>query len=382
MIGVLPVIDAADVDLFDDGLILPVPGLAADTVQTEARDGDSILRFLATDVLVEIDHVRVARANDIRIQVMVTDARITLACSKYDKGGGWVGGIGGMIVLNTASKLLASARRRGKMLVGQVRYPWILWVGSTPRRGWGTNEAVAIECRTPEDKPARLTLLLPKDVDASKIAAEICRRAARFRLASEVDLSDDERIAFGELSDAAPMLPGATTEKNEILKHTMPTVWKMGESSARLCPVAEVPEGVTTLPSGDGSGRPTADHSENSGHAEAPATVADGAAESADHQPSEDVPDLAAPATAGIITQGEGMACATCGTLAEPGDAFCTACGSEVSAASQAPLCPTCGAQISETSRFCTQCGVAVVRDRPSRDPVAGDSTGQSSFAP
>ena len=80
------------------------------------------------------------RVRKVRIDFFITDARLAVACSKYDKGGGWVGGAAAMIVFNAVSKARAAIRSHGKMLAGQVRYPWLRWVASTPKTGFTSDE--------------------------------------------------------------------------------------------------------------------------------------------------------------------------------------------------------------------------------------------------
>ena len=65
------------------------------------------------------------------------------------------------------------------------------------------------------------------------MAAEIARRAARFRLASEPNLPEEKRAAFAEMTSAAPLPPGA---KNIIQFHRMPSFHFMSQRSASMDP--------------------------------------------------------------------------------------------------------------------------------------------------
>ena len=93
----------------------------------------------------QVNGKMIFRCSKVRICVYITDARVAFACSKYDKGGGWIGTPGAMLVMNVASKSLAAVRRRGKMMVGQVRYPWIANVGSTGQQGIGSEERLVFD---------------------------------------------------------------------------------------------------------------------------------------------------------------------------------------------------------------------------------------------
>lgn len=227
--GVREVVDSP----FDpeDGFILPVPALQPDGVLLEPRDGADIRSAHANEVAVRAGErdTHLIRASDIRALVQITDARLTLGCSKYDKGGGWVGGPFTMIALNAGSKLLAARRRRGRMLVGQVRYPWIRAVYAQNKGGWAGVERlrVVVECA---DQLVRLELTFPKDVNATAIATELIHRAARFRLACEPELDAHERSELARLAEIAPLV--WRKESKEMAGHEFPSHWPVGSRSA------------------------------------------------------------------------------------------------------------------------------------------------------
>ena len=135
MIGIQPVPDPQTVNLHEHGLMLPVPAMQHNTVLLESHDGNNIQTLTARAVRLDRNGSTVFRCTNVRISLFITDARVALACSKYDKGGGWIGSPTAMLMLNAASKGLAAVRRHGKMMVGQARYPWIKAVGSTARSG-------------------------------------------------------------------------------------------------------------------------------------------------------------------------------------------------------------------------------------------------------
>ena len=236
MIGVVDVTDHVGLDLFEEGLLLPVPGLEKNTIVLEARDGTNVQHLTTRGVTLAVDGKAVMRLRDVKIEVYITDARVALACSKYDKGGGWIGGAGAMIVLNSVSKARATVRRHGKMLVGQVRYPWLSLVGSTSKSGFGSDERLIFDCKQSKQRSLRLTLVLPNNVDAAKAAAEIVRRAATYRLATDTELGDEEREKLMALTTAQTLVLPPGAGKNQISFHQFPTFWWVGEKGARLTP--------------------------------------------------------------------------------------------------------------------------------------------------
>lgn len=216
------------------GLVFPVPGEQKNTVLMEDRDGDQVQRLTATAVELRTQGRTAFQNRKIKIDLFITDARFALACSKYDRGGGWIGSPGAMILFNTVSKTRAALRSRGKMLVGQIRYPWIQRVGSSPKTGWTSNEKLVFDTTAGKDGGMRLTVTLPKNIEAARVACEIARRAARYRLASE-DVDADTRTALEQLTAAEPFT-GDAEGSNDIRFIDIPAAKLVGEESARISP--------------------------------------------------------------------------------------------------------------------------------------------------
>lgn len=235
MLQVVAIPDEPPGDLFESGLLLPVPGPGRNEVIVEPRDGRDIIRFDVAGFALEYKGTQVLRVSGVHAEGLVTDARVTIACTSYDKGGGWVGDPVSMVLLNAASKASAAVRSRGRILVGQVRYPWLVRVGSTPRAGFGTEERLVFDASESENVSCRMTILLPGKGDAAEIAAAIARRAAAYRLASE-DLDADERRVLSALGTARPLERKESHAKNQAVFHEFPTYWNISEKSARLTP--------------------------------------------------------------------------------------------------------------------------------------------------
>ncbi|HXT87654.1 MAG TPA: hypothetical protein VN714_00185 [Trebonia sp.] len=234
----VPEASPGDSDTADEGLLLPVPGQDANTVLVEPRDGDDIIAIDVTGMLLEYRGETVIRVPNIRTKALVTDARLTVACSNYDKGGGWRGDPITMTVFNAVSKARAAVRSHGKMLVGHVRYPWLARVGSTPKSGIGTEERLVLDVYETGDVPTRLILGLSTQSDAAELAALVARRAAAYRLACEEDLDSDERRSLQRLRAASPLLLKQSYSRNQAYFHEFPTYWHVSEKSARLAPRA------------------------------------------------------------------------------------------------------------------------------------------------
>lgn len=235
MIGVVEVpASMSGIDVFESGLLLPVPATQKNAIVMEDRDGTNVQRLTASAVVCQVGGKTVIKDRKIKIDLFLTDARFALACSKYDKGGGWVGSAGMMIAANAVSKARAAIRSRGKMLVGQVRYPWIQKVGSSPKTGWASEEKLIFH-ETTKAGATTLTLTLPKDLDAALVAAEVTRRLARYRIAHE-ELDTDTRQQLQQLAGVKPADATAVGDRERYF--TIPSPRFVDETSARIAPKA------------------------------------------------------------------------------------------------------------------------------------------------
>lgn len=218
------------------GLVLPALTASGNSVVLEDRDGSQIRILPAAGLVLIYRGQEVMSFPGIEARVWLTDARLAVLCSHYDKGGGWLGDPISMGIFNAVSKVRASIRSRGKALVGQARYPWVARVGSVRRSGVGSLERLVIDASETDEDTYRLVISLPKSIQTATLAAEIVRRASAYRLASENDLDDDERRALQHCQLATSIQPSPSRPKGHIYFHEMPSCWRISEKSARYSP--------------------------------------------------------------------------------------------------------------------------------------------------
>ena len=211
-----------------DGRLYPIPGEQNNEIELEDQDGTDIVRATATGLRLMEKKAggdkwsEAMKVSDIKVSLFITDCRIALACSKYDKGGGWVGANPLVLPFNAVSKARAAVRRHGKMLVGQVRYPWLGLVGAAEKSGWLTNEQIQLFAKDMATKDSLLLhVTLPKATSAVKLASEVARRAAIYRLASEPDAPAASRDVWSKLTDPPPLHP----PKGKYESHDLGAYW-------------------------------------------------------------------------------------------------------------------------------------------------------------
>ncbi len=175
--------------------LYPDPGGSPDSIELTPADGQ-VQTFSATGLtIISLAGARpqqLAQFSDITATVLVTDQRLAVACSKYDTGGGSSGfGLAGLAVAVTAnvvSKGLAKRRRKGKTLVGHVRYDWLHHLEATDRTGLLSKNSLEVLLADPTaDGVVVLAITLGKHETATSVADQVARRAAAYKLAHLAD---------------------------------------------------------------------------------------------------------------------------------------------------------------------------------------------------
>lgn len=216
------IIDATD----DDPTLYPVlSGPEAPLpVALEPLDGPgpsyytgTAAQVLGTDARGALTRI-VTLPSDLKWEILVTDARVIVYCVKFDKGGGWGGlGLGGLAVAaaaNAVSKARAAARRKGKLMVAQVRYPWLQQALATPKVDWKTSGKVRLRVNAAPSGANRfimLELTVSKHLSALTVCHDVAVRAARYRLAHDASMEPGERALFEELAASPERQPQEPT---------------------------------------------------------------------------------------------------------------------------------------------------------------------------
>lgn len=253
----------------------------------------------------------VTETKDLSFQVWVTASRVIFYCKKFEKGGGWMGwGVGGLavaIVANSVSHAIAASRRKGKALVGSIRYPWVSSVMFAPRNGMGTENQVRLVYvdGTEDSRPeCDITFYIERHRDANLLARHIVDRVIASRYASGEQMDADELAAFEVLRTSGL---AAVPAKGYLASYKIPTSWRV---PIGIGPVADA---VPAFPAG------------------VPGSVV--AAQAEPVMPEVFGADLSIPLLAtsnGSPLVARSAFCESCGSP-ELGDSFCTDCGAPVS---------------------------------------------------
>jgi hypothetical protein len=227
-------------DTSDDGAVWPVPSGDPEgrLVELEEWDGDrDRMRWMSVTGIQEQEVLpggaktlsRLTKVNGI---AYVTDARLVVAVEKYDKGSAYVGfgGVGAVVGLAATgiSKARAAQRRKGKVLVGQVRWQWVKALAAQPGNRSGTIRLVYETKNDGQARLYRLDLTVPGSAPALQVAQDCVQRAAAWRLARFPGREDGwDRLR--ELT-TAPVL--AVPDRSKLAVYSMPNYFFVNRGTA------------------------------------------------------------------------------------------------------------------------------------------------------
>ncbi len=187
-------------------------------IEREDLDGDEIVTLPAIAAAVyEVTGGglrQLAKVSNISASLYITSQRVAFACAKFDKGGRWAGfggaGLAIALTANAVSMARAAARRRGKIMAAQLRYPWLKSVYAHPQTRWSDQEQLRLGFATKGSKgewrPYVWDITLPpRTVSSMDAARDIICRAAAFRLAHWPVLLADQQAKLAELAHADPL---------------------------------------------------------------------------------------------------------------------------------------------------------------------------------
>lgn len=198
--------------------LYPDPGDTPDSIELTPADGQ-VQIYAATGLtilsLAGARRQQLAQFSDITATVLVTDQRLAVACSKYDTGGGSSGfGLAALAVAVTAnavSKGLAKRRRKGKTLVGHVRYDWLRQLEAKDRTGLLSKNSLELLLSDPTaDGLLILGITLGKRETATSIATDIATRAAHYQAAQLTDASNRTELEAYSRQATYQTLDGGT----------------------------------------------------------------------------------------------------------------------------------------------------------------------------
>jgi hypothetical protein len=199
----------------DDPTLFPVLSAPQEVlpIEFEPADGDQRRLFEAKGISVVQrtagGWTQLRTFGDLRFGVVITEARVVVHCERWTKGGGWRGfGLGGLAVAvaaNAVSHARAAHRRKGKVLVAQLRYPWLIQsIALSDKRGRPVALRLVVDAGTRgQQRLLGLDIPVSRD-DPSSLAAGIAVAAARFRLGSGIPTAQGELPAWQRLAEGRP----------------------------------------------------------------------------------------------------------------------------------------------------------------------------------
>ena len=142
------------------------------------------------------------------ISVFVTDSRVVIACEKYNKGNGgrWVGGLTA-IAANAITRGVEGRLRRGKILVGHVRYEWLAMLAYYRKVSWLTEEKLVLLYVDTQKTKWRVIITFKKQVNAADVANDILRRACYYRTRMLDEIDEKEAAFYDRFLNRGELIP-------------------------------------------------------------------------------------------------------------------------------------------------------------------------------
>jgi hypothetical protein len=213
-----------------DSTLYPVLGARRGLVALEVGDGEP-LRLRAKGLTVADRtagrHKALVGLRDVHLQLVLTDARLVLACEGFDMGGGWVGWAPGAVAVAPAGEGPGPWRRRQRVLVGQVRHPWLRAAGFRPRTRWFADEQLRLAVTTRHatgERELLVDLELPRDVSSEELCRALVSRAAAHRL-TRTPCREPDRAALEALLDPPRLTPPG---RHSFAVHHFPRYYLVG----------------------------------------------------------------------------------------------------------------------------------------------------------
>ncbi len=157
------------------------------------------------------------RIGNVKVDVMISDARLAVGCVNFDSGEQRSPGIRTAILVKSLGSVTPDdGAGYGRMLVGHVRYPWLRCVGFKPRTGWRSRDELrlGVVARAPDgdERELFLDVQLPRGVDSASLARSVVAKAARYHLAYSEVTDEVERDSYEHLAEGPRLAPAGPTE--------------------------------------------------------------------------------------------------------------------------------------------------------------------------
>jgi hypothetical protein len=256
-------------DSSEDGTLCPVPSGNPSGLPFELEEGDGGLDRVRSVPVKNVGEYEMlpggarplVTLTGIDGRAYITDARLVVVVRNYDKGKVYVGhsGVGALVAMTASgiSAARAAQRRKGKILIGQVRWQWALVLGAQPKKPMnlvkrrGVLRAIVQAKEGAAIRSYRLDMGVPGTVPAQEAARDLVQRAASWRLAHFPGPEDDlERLR--ELA-SAPVLPPPARGRMAI--YAMPGRYYVSRDTAYP---AQAGDGAAQPPAGGDGDSPAA----------------------------------------------------------------------------------------------------------------------------
>ena len=211
--------------------LFPGPGPTPNTVVPDPEDGPNPQTLSAVNLQVYAvqgpgrSAKQILNIHKVNASVLISDCRVAVACSKYDRGGRatpfTLGGLLFTVPFNAINRAQAKKRRSGNMMVGQVRYSWLVSVGCSQKTGPLSFNNLRLGLVLPGGQLRLILNITLPGMRTGEVAQSVVQRAARYQLAHEgQQISPDQRVRLEQLTQAPPLVTPSKGYTNYYSRRT------------------------------------------------------------------------------------------------------------------------------------------------------------------
>lgn len=285
----------------------------------------------------------IVRAEEIKIDMIVTDCRVIFRCDNYDKGDStWRGGGLSSVALNAYERTKGKIRSAGKSLIGHVRYEWLLGIGYIAKLRSGffhpAQYGLQFAYLDKNDSIYYLQVYFKRETDTAEIANDILHRAAKYRMAMQDEKTEEELTFFNQYAEK---LIEPSEKSDDFSNVKFPNVYS-APGGKEYRPASSLQSETITTNQKDGQGLDLENFVQNT------------------EQVSIDNIDVVADDLINELNQTSAPAAAPAKEGSMSNEAIPSEYHADVSQASKPAVCPNCGVKIKEGARFCSNCGSRV----------------------
>ena len=153
----------------------------------------------------------------VKLEVYITDSRVIFRCLKYNKRGIDIATTPLELLYNFGSRAIAAQMRKGKVLLGQVRYEWIQQIHYRKKYNWLSKDTLMLVYTDTDKNMWSFEIGFTNGTDLPHLANNILKRASRYRMAMQGEKGEKEKQFYIDFSEGGTIKPAAGPKETSFI---------------------------------------------------------------------------------------------------------------------------------------------------------------------